>query len=361
MATAEKNGRQDGEGLMRPPPSFEQRIFSPQSIAAVVDELAEEGVAPAAVLEGTGLTHEQLEAHTTKVSYRQIDAVIRNALRLTRKGGLGLRVGNRMKITAYGMYGYALLSSPTRAAARDFAARYIRVVGPFCDFTVDYPDEGVVTTLQPLHWPNPNDDVHRFAIEFALSAHLQVTRDRLGSDFSFSRVEVDYPRPAYAAAYAERFNCPILFDQAVCAYAHARDEGPIALADMRTHAMAREICEQVLDEINQAGGVASDIRRILIQQPGRFPSIAAVAQQLGLHPRALRRKLEAEGASYRDLLAELRMRLAIEYLRKTQMTNEDIAGRLGYSDAANFRHAFIRWTGKSPSDFRRGERSPPPS
>jgi len=48
----------------------------------------------------------------------------------------------------------------------------------------------------------------------------------------------------------------------------------------------------------------------------------------------------------------VRMRLAIEYLRKTQMTNEEIAARLGYSDAANFRHAFTRWTYKNPSDFR---------
>jgi AraC-like DNA-binding protein len=71
-----------------------------------------------------------------------------------------------------------------------------------------------------------------------------------------------------------------------------------------------------------------------------------------MYTRALRRKLEAEGTSYRELLAEVRMRLAIEYLRKTSMTSEEIASRLGYSDAANFRHAFIRWTGKSPSDFR---------
>lgn len=45
--------------------------------------------------------------------------------------------------------------------------------------------------------------------------------------------------------------------------------------------------------------------------------------------------------------------MAIEYLRHTRMTNEDIASRLGYSDAANFRHAFARWTGKSPSEYRR--------
>lgn len=357
MATAEKKGRQDDRLAMRPPPSFEQRIFSPQSIAAIIEELVAEGLTPAEALEGTGLSLDQLNAYTTRVSYRQIDQVIRNALRLTSREGLGLLVGQRMKVTAYGMYGYALLSSPNRAAARDFAARYIRVVGPLCDFAVENRPETTAIVFDPLHWPNPTDDVHRFAIEFALSAHLQVTRDRVGSHFKFLAVEVDYARPAYSAAYDARFNCPILYNQAVCCYEQPLDEGPVALADMRTHAMAREICEQLLDEINQAGGVSSDIRRILIQQPGRFPSITAVAKQLGLHPRALRRKLEAEGASYRDILAELRMRLAIEYLRKTQMTNEDIAGRLGYSDAANFRHAFIRWTGKSPSDFRRGDRN----
>jgi AraC-like DNA-binding protein len=89
-----------------------------------------------------------------------------------------------------------------------------------------------------------------------------------------------------------------------------------------------------------------------MEQPGRFPSADAMARQLGMHPRALRRRLEAERTSYRDIVAEIRMRLAVEYLRTTRMTNEDIASRLGYSDAANFRHAFLRWTGKNPSDFR---------
>jgi AraC-like DNA-binding protein len=39
-------------------------------------------------------------------------------------------------------------------------------------------------------------------------------------------------------------------------------------------------------------------------------------------------------------------------LRRTRMTTEDIASRLGYRDAANFRHAFVRWTGKTPHEYR---------
>lgn len=339
------------------PPSFEQRIYSPHTIAAVVAELEGQGIEPVALLEGTGLTAPQLSRHTTKISYRQLDQIIRNAIHLSNDPAMALRAGQRMHVTAYGMYGYALLSSATHAEARDFAARYIQVVGPFCDLAVSSDEATVVVAFDPLYWPDPTDHVHRFAVEFALAAHLTATRDRVGSHFAFSRVLLDYAPPPYADMYDRIFACRILFRQPVCGYEHVRDDGAVELADPRTHAMAREMCEQLLDEINRTGGIAADIRRILIEQPGRYPRIETIAEKLEMYPRALRRKLEAEGTSYRDLLAEVRMRLAIEYLRKTQMTNEEIASRLGYSDAANFRHAFTRWTGKSPSDFRSATRA----
>jgi AraC-like DNA-binding protein len=341
-----------GEQALRSPPSYEQRIFSPHTIAAIAAELCRHGIDPSMSLEGTGLAECQLGAHTTKISYRQLDTMIRNALRLSNDPAIALRVGQRMRVTAYGMYGYALLSSATQAEARDFSARYIRVVGPFCDFAIMYEGATVMVTFEPMHWPNPTEDVHRFAIEFALSAHLSVIRDRSGQGFRFSRVLLNYAAPQHAGVYESLFECPVLFKQRTCGYEHDRDDSPLALADPRTHAMAGEMCEQLLSDVNQAGGVAADIRRLLIEQPGRYPSIDAIAEKLEMYPRSLRRKLEAEGTSYRDLLAEIRLRLAIEYLRKTQMTNEEIASRLGYSDAANFRHAFMRWTGKSPSDFR---------
>lgn len=337
-------------------PSFEQRIYSPHTIAALVAELEGQGVDPAGALDGTDLAAPQLSRHTTKVSYRQLDQVIRNAIRLSNDPALALRAGQRMHVTTYGMYGYALLSSATPAEARDFAGRYIRVVGPVCDCTMSSDGTTVFVAFQPMHWPDPTDSAHRFAVEFALSAHLTATRDHAGSDYAFSRVLLDYAPPPHADIYDRIFECPVEFHQVGCGYEHIEGDRVVKLADPRTHAMAREMCEQLLDEINRTGGIAADIRRLLIEQPGRYPSIETIAEKLEMYPRALRRKLEAEGTSYRDLLAEVRMRLAIEYLRKTQMTNEEIAGRLGYSDAANFRHAFIRWTGKSPSDFRSATR-----
>jgi len=331
-----------------------QRIYSPHSIAAIVSELSAQGLDPSETLDGTELDRPQLEAHTTQVSYRQLDRVIRNALRLSKDSAVALRAGQRMRITTYGMYGYALLSSPTYTDARDFSDRYIRVIGPFCDASNAYDGTSVLCTIEPRHWVDPTEDAYRFAVEFGLSAHLMTARDLVGPSFRFAHVAVAYATPQHGAFYEELFACPVLFAQRSNAYGYelAAADGPVSLADPRSHAMAREMCEQILAEVNRGGGVAADVRRMLIELRGRYPGIEVVAEKLSMHPRALRRRLEVEGTAYRDILAEVRMRLAIEYLRKTKMTNEEIANRLGYSDAANFRHAFLRWTGKSPSDFR---------
>ena len=53
--------------------------------------------------------------------------------------------------------------------------------------------------------------------------------------------------------------------------------------------------------------------------------------------------------SAEDVVRKLRR---ADELAAAGKTNEEIAARLDYSDAANFRHAFARWTGKNPSAFR---------
>ena len=106
-------------------------------------------------------------------------------------------------------------------------------------------------------------------------------------------------------------------------------------------------------EIGKAGNIAAAVYRALLEHPGRFPNIDAVARELGTNARALRRRLAEEQTSFRGILGEVRMRLAIDYLKNTDMTNEEIASRLGYSEATNFRHAFMRWTRRNPSSYRK--------
>ena len=92
----------------------------------------------------------------------------------------------------------------------------------------------------------------------------------------------------------------------------------------------------------------------MLARPGFFPDIDYVAEKLGMSTRTLRRRLKEEGSNYRALLDEIRFGLAKEYLGETNLPMEEICGLLGYSESGNFSHAFRRWSGQSPRDWRQG-------
>ena len=334
-------------------PDFNQRIYPAHKVAAVVNTLGNAGVQAAALLAGSGLSEDRLGSAATRISYGQMLTVFRNALRLSPDPAFALRAGQAMRVTAYGMYGYALMSSPSHTAALEFAVKSHRVMGPVAHLRVTVGNGDVVFTYDPILSHDARDGLYRACVEFVFTSQLTLDRDLYGPSFKFSRVRTTYPAPAHARVYRQLFGCPIEFDQPrnEVSFDAARLADP-TLYDPITNAVAHEMCEAVLTKLDRNDGIASRIRRLLIEHPGRFPSIGTLAAQLSMNPRMLHRRLKAEQTNYRNLLGEVRMSLAIEYLRRTGMTNEDIAARLGYSDAANFRHAFLRWTGKRPSDYR---------
>lgn len=333
---------------------FSQRIYPAHKIAAVVNTLGHAGVQATALLSGTGLRADRLKSAATRISYAQMVTVFRNALRLSPDPAFALHAGQAMRVTSYGMYGYALMSSASHAAAQDFAVKYHRVMGPVAYMGLSFDGPNVVFTYDPILARDPRDALYRACVEFVFASHLTLNRDQYGPSFKFARVRVVYPAPGHARAYRRFFGCTIEYQQPrnEIAFEAAWQADPVSRFDPITNAMARDMCEQVFEKLERVEGIASRVRRHLIEHPGRFPGIEAMATELSMSPRMLYRRLAAEQTSYRQLLGDVRMSLAIEYLRKTSMTNEEIAARLGYSDAANFRHAFTRLLGKRPSDYR---------
>ncbi|MFT4243199.1 MAG: AraC family transcriptional regulator [Acidovorax sp.] len=340
----------------RNPVDLEPRVYGPRSIAAVVVVMAQDGVEPEQVLAGSGLGAEALPLPDTRVSYAQMGQVFDNAARLARTPTAALRAGMQMRLTSYGMYSYALLSSASTAEVIDFAVRYHRSMGPLTDISFTREDGVDAFRHEPLLAHDPESATYRFMVEFALAAHQALCRDLYGDAFAFSAIRLAYPAPGHAQELRDWFQCPVQFDQPVneVQIGGTWSQRAPRMPDPVTHATARSICQQFLADLPHSSGVAATVRRVLVtQQPWRFPRIELMADELAMHPRTLRRRLEAQGTSYRQILSEVRCMLAIDYLRKTRMTTEEIASRLGYSDASNFRHAFTRWTGKVPHDYRR--------
>jgi AraC-like DNA-binding protein len=78
-----------------------------------------------------------------------------------------------------------------------------------------------------------------------------------------------------------------------------------------------------------------------------------VARDLGIHPRALSRRLLREHTNFRDLRSRARFQLATQFLTHTSLKVNDIAEALGYAETSTFTRAFRTWAGKSPNVWRK--------
>ena len=68
--------------------------------------------------------------------------------------------------------------------------------------------------------------------------------------------------------------------------------------------------------------------------------------------RTLSRKLQNEGVTFAELQEELKGALAMRYLKERDLPITKISWLLGYREISSFTHAFKRWAGMTPRDFR---------
>jgi AraC-like DNA-binding protein len=98
--------------------------------------------------------------------------------------------------------------------------------------------------------------------------------------------------------------------------------------------------------------VSERVQEVLLQSGTEFPNSMRVAKQLHMSESTLQRRLAKEGYKFQQLLDQVRNKLANEYLTSTQLPVNEIAALLGFSDAANFRRSFKRWSQKTPTMVR---------
>ncbi|TCL08076.1 AraC-like DNA-binding protein [Shimia isoporae] len=86
--------------------------------------------------------------------------------------------------------------------------------------------------------------------------------------------------------------------------------------------------------------------------PSGQASVDAVCGRLLTSRRSLQRHLSAEGETFQKVLDDTRSDLSMHYLRRGDMSVEEISYLLAYRDPNSFYRAFHSWTGMTPSQAR---------
>jgi AraC-like DNA-binding protein len=337
-------------------PGLDEPIHRPDKIAVLVQALGASGVPAAEVLAGSGVAESALSDTAARVSVRQLLAVHAAALRLTPDPALALRAGARIRFTHFGLYGYALLASTTPRQAIDVALRYRALASPLIGLAFGVDGDEAVWTFDDVLGLGRDSALLRFVYELQLGTQVALHRDLLGAAVTPTRVRTAGPAPAHAALYAELLGCERIefgCDADELRFDAAWLDHPLAFANPITAATAQQDCDRLLGDLERAAGVAGRVVALLRETPVCCADgIEPIAGRLAMHPRTLRRRLRAEGTTYQRLRDDVRRQCALDWLRRTRMSTDDIAASLGFSDAANFRHAFKRWTGRSPGALR---------
>ena len=334
-----------------------EKVYPVVEIAAVIEAMSLESIAHKDLLARVRLSKAALTSPRTRISMDQLLDCFAYAAGHAPDPFFAYRAGLRLHVSAFGAYGFALLSNTDYRQTMNFAETYHRLVTPLTDIYFTEESGSGVWSFVPAVHEKIDKLVYRFIVEMGFGITLSLHRDVMGPSFRPRELRFANPKPPNAPEYEQVFGTAVIFgrERNEFVFDAAWLDGTPMLANEISYASLRDICKSKLAELKSMEGVSGRVRQTVTENIARSLSFEQVAQMLNMSARTLRRRLEDENTSYRQICDYLRMKMAIRYLRDTRLTVDQIADALGFSDSANFRHAFHRWTSASPHSFR-GER-----
>jgi AraC-like DNA-binding protein len=332
----------------------DEKVYAAVKIATMLHALAAEGLPAEEAIRGLGLSLAEMSSPATRVSLNQVLRACYAAGRLSRDPHFAYHAGLRLHVSAFGMYGFAILSSMNYRRTMKFVMDYYQLTAPLVDLEFSEAGGSGIWAFTPVEAADDDALVTKFIVEMQFGIMTSLFRDVMGAAFAPREFHVVFEPPHDAAEYPKLLGGPVMFGQPENAMLFDAGwlDGTPNLGNEITYRTLVALCDSMIEELKLRAGLAGKLRHHLMLNLTRPIRFDEVANALNMSPRTLRRKLGDENTSFRQVADELRMEMAIRYLRDTELTVEDIAELLGFSDAANFRHAFRRWTNAAPNAFR---------
>lgn len=334
--------------------SIGHHIKGVQPVLQVMKSL---GVPAELCLEDTGITDERLKSPDAAITLDEEFQFYRNLLKYSRDPMLGLKLGEIFRPETYGLIGYAILSAATLRESMTMITEFDTLT--FTHFRVRMNESSDSAFISFSHQYSVPEDLIQVYSDRDIQATITGSRYMQGMEMQPKLVYLMHSDLANLSEYQEQFGCPVILGhhQNELHFDKAMLDLPLPKRNSETSSYCREQCQLLLNQLSQQGSLVESVRKMMVAVPGEFPSIEKVAEKLGMSVRSLRRHLDSEGSSYRQLLNEIRWQLARDYLQSS-LPVEQIAELLGYSEPGNFSHAFKRWQGVSPKQYRAELTSP---
>ena len=256
------------------------------------------------------------------------------------------------------MFGFAAMASGTLRELISVGLRFFSLTTLHVSIQLSEGPADCEIAIDASHLP---DDVRRFFIERDIAAivatvpwfvhpvlarHADEIRVELAADEEYLRPLLD----TVAIRHVEFDREPHRRSRSHAGCSTNRCPRPMP----HTLAVCVAQCEQILERRQRRYGLSAQVRsRTPVLAGGdagprrrrRVAAHASANRCAGGWPR--------RAPAFARLTNDVRATLATELLSQVGLTVEQVARRLGYAETAAFNHAFSRWFGIAPNEYRR--------
>jgi len=326
----------------------------PAKSAKNVCAAASSRIRPRDLCESVGLDLFRLNDPLSRIPIKQLVALYESAARLTNDDAFGLHVGQRTELQSFDLLGYIIMNSPTVGDALQRTVRYLPIWTNGARFRL-HTDGSVVR----LSWEYIDESITqcRQGCEMTLLTVAKISRRLFrGANWTPREVRFRHSAPRDISEHRRLFGASVNF---------AREANELILdrATLRSQLKDadRRLCDVLIGYAEHLLTTTSTRESLITRTKSALreyvhngdPQLTSIAREMGIGTRTLQRKLKDHGTSFRELFTKVRRELAQQYLCDSELSINEIAYLLGYSQPSEFHRAFRAWAGTTPRRYRR--------
>ncbi|MEM1001745.1 MAG: AraC family transcriptional regulator ligand-binding domain-containing protein [Bacteroidota bacterium] len=267
--------------------------------------------------------------------------------------GYPIRVGQKMIIEDYGVLGLSWRTCSRVGEIFERSKRYFKLLSN--TFLWEVEDHGTLSRVRL------DREAHRWGMELSteasLSATVVVLQAMSEQNIMPTLVTFKHSAPEDLREHNKAFQCPILFNQTDYSITYKTEDLNLRTgkADSTINSYLVKQVEEKTKGIKIPGNsFVRDVEDLIKDAlPTGIPSIHNISDLLAMSNRTLTRRLSEAGVTFRDLIKKTQYQIAKDMLRDPSNSIGDIAFITGFSDQSAFNRAFKKWSGLSPSNYKK--------
>lgn len=315
----------------------------------------DKGVATEAILKGTNLRESDCFDPQNDITLPQELSIVRNLIEAIPHPETAWELGRYFYSRAHGVLGGMMETAPTVGDVFACWVEYAILLHVY--FRINLETVGNKIRLYAENQFNLPDDLFPALLERDIIAGKTAIDVLLPGSFKTHATAISLahkPRAdikTYQANFLDaiRFNQPhnyVEIEKAILSV-------PLPGADPHKFELFRQQCQAEYSLRSQTRLPLTDTVTLHFQIGKGNASFQDIARKLNMSERTLREKLSKEGSSYRKIKSQYVFQQSLNLLSNPDLSIENIADALGYSETCAFSRAFEKMTGMSPGRYRK--------